>query len=61
MTTNQRKEIIRKNQNDIAFVVGNGVNRYPDNPNALSWDDLLIKLWDKVSFPTLSSRPNGIP
>jgi hypothetical protein len=60
MTTNQIKEIIRKNQNDIAFVVGNGVNRYPDNPNALSWDDLLIKLWDKVSFQTLSSRPNGI-
>ncbi|MFQ3676103.1 MAG: hypothetical protein SNJ64_06145 [Endomicrobiia bacterium] len=60
MTTNQIKEIIHRNKNDIAFLVGNGVNRFPDNPNALSWDDLLIKLWDKVSLQTLSSRPNGI-
>ena len=60
MTTDQIKEIIERNQEDIAFIVGNGVNRYPNNPNALSWDELLIQLWDKVSFQTLSRRPVGI-
>ena len=61
MTTDQIKEIIRQNQNDIAFIVGNGVNRYPNNPNALSWDDLLIQLWKKVLPEShLSSIPVGI-
>ena len=60
MTSNQIKDIIEKNKNDIAFVAGNGVNRYPDNPNALSWDNLLIKLWNKVSSDKISSIPKGI-
>lgn len=61
MTTDQIKEIIRQNQNDIAFIVGNGVNRYPNTPNALSWDDLLIQLWKKVLPEShLSSIPVGI-
>ena len=60
MTTTEIKEIIERNRNDIAFIVGNGINRYPQNPNALSWDDLLIQLWDKVSLQTLTRRPNGI-
>ena len=60
MTTTEIKQIIERNRNDIAFVVGNGINRYPNNPNALSWDDLLIQLWDKVSLQTLTRRPNGI-
>jgi hypothetical protein len=60
MDTREIKEIIDKNKNNIAFVIGNGINRYPNNPNELSWDDLLIQLWDKVSFQTLTKRPNGI-
>jgi len=56
----QLKTIITKNQSDIAFIVGNGINRYPNNPKAISWDDLLIKLWDKYSFTTISSVPKGI-
>lgn len=60
MTISEIKQIISKNQDDLAFVIGNGINRYPNNPNALSWDDLLIQLWDKVSFQTLTRRPNGI-
>lgn len=60
MTTQQIKDIISRNQQDIAFVIGNGINRYPNNPNALSWDDLLIQLWEKVSLQTLTRRPNGI-
>ncbi len=60
MTISEIKQIIKSNQDDIAFVIGNGINRYPNNPNALSWDDLLIQLWDKVSLQTLTKRPNGI-
>ncbi|RQO30143.1 hypothetical protein DBR32_11190 [Taibaiella sp. KBW10] len=60
MTPTEIKQIIRKNERDIAFIIGNGINRYPNNPNALSWDDLLIQLWDKVSLQTLTRRPNGI-
>jgi hypothetical protein len=60
ISTKRIKKIIKTNKNDIAFLVGNGINRYPNNPNALSWEDLLIQLWDKVSPQTLTERPNGI-
>lgn len=60
MNTAEIKQILQRNRDSIAFVIGNGINRYPGNPNALSWDELLIQLWDKVSFQTLSQRPNGI-
>ncbi len=54
------KSIIVENIKDIAFLVGNGINRYPNNPSTLSWDELLIELWDTVSSNTLSVRPEGI-
>jgi len=54
------KKIIDANKNNIAFIIGNGINRYPDNPKALSWDDLLMELWNKVSFQTLSKKPKGV-
>jgi hypothetical protein len=54
------KSLINNNFNDIAFIIGNGINRFPNNPKAISWDDLLIKLWDKFSFNTISEIPNGI-
>lgn len=60
MTITNIKQIIEQNKDNIAFVVGNGINRYPDNPNALSWDELLIKLCSIVSSQTLTGRPNGI-
>ncbi|GGE93857.1 hypothetical protein SAMN05443634_10644 [Chishuiella changwenlii] len=60
MKTTTIKNIIHNNRTDIAFVIGNGINRYPNNPNALSWEDLLIELWHQVSLHTLSIRPEGI-
>ncbi|WP_306350388.1 hypothetical protein [Flavobacterium sp. '19STA2R22 D10 B1'] len=60
MSTAEIKNIIAENKDDIAFVIGNGVNRYPNNPNALSWDDLLLKLWDKASLHTVLKRPSGV-
>lgn len=60
MNINNIKNIINNNRNDIAFVIGNGINRFPNNPDALSWEDLLITLWHQVSLQTLSIRPDGI-
>lgn len=59
-TTTYIKKIIKDHKNDIAFVVGNGINRYSDNSKALSWDDLLNQLGEKVSSQKLKKRPNGI-
>ncbi|MNU14861.1 hypothetical protein D3C71_29810 [compost metagenome] len=60
MYPSEIKDIILSNRDNIAFIIGNGINRYPNNPHALSWDDLLMQLWDKVALQTLSRRPNGI-
>lgn len=45
---------------DLAFVVGNGINRYGNTEDAQSWDHLLLKLWNKYSGTTTSSIPQGI-
>lgn len=49
MTAEDIKKIINENKSDIAFVIGNGIHRYPNN-DALSWDKLLIELWNIISF-----------
>lgn len=56
------KNIIARNRDNIAFVVGNGLNRYPNNPDAISWDHLLLKLWQKFAPEAYQSNqiPKGI-
>jgi hypothetical protein len=54
------KTVIAENQNDIAFIVGNGINRFPNNPKAISWDDLLMKLWRQFSPEAFSEIPKGV-
>jgi hypothetical protein len=54
------KNIIEQNENEIAFIVGNGINRYPNNPIAISWDELLLKLWDKFSPDVFNEMPKGM-
>ena len=56
----QFENIITRNQSDIAFIVGNGINRFPNNPKAISWDDLLMRLWQKFSPDIYSEVPKGI-
>jgi len=61
MTIQEIKRLFDRNKHSIAFIIGNGINRYTTtDSNSLSWDDLLMQLWDKVSFQTLSQRPDGI-
>lgn len=54
------RDILNANHNDIAFIVGNGINRYRLRDNVTSWNDLLLKLWKKHVDPRQSSIPSGI-
>ena len=60
MTAQEIQNILRHNKDDIAFIIGNGINRYASNNSALSWDDLLTGLWGKVSENGPIRRPRGI-
>ena len=54
------REIISANHENIAFIVGNGINRYPGNPKAISWDHLLLQLWKKFSPENFEQVPQGL-
>lgn len=54
------REIISANRENIAFIVGNGINRYPGNPKAISWDHLLLQLWKKFSPENFEEVPLGL-
>ena len=54
------KTVLAQNKNDIAFIVGNGINRYPNNPKAISWDALLMQLWQDFSPDSYSEVPKGV-
>jgi hypothetical protein len=53
-------EIVKNNQANIAFIVGNGINRFDSAITGNSWDELLIKLWNKYSATSQSTMPLGI-
>ncbi len=59
MSAVELASIVTRNSGNIAFVVGNGINHYFGN-SAQSWLNLLQLLWDRYSFHTASSVPNGI-
>lgn len=59
MTVDEIRRMITRNSNDMAFIIGNGINLY-FNKNNSSWNDLLLDLWDKHSFDTQSIIPSGI-
>ncbi|MBK1442677.1 hypothetical protein JHJ32_21940 [Parapedobacter sp. ISTM3] len=53
------KTYINDHRHSIAFIIGNGINRF-NNSAGLSWDALLVHLWHRVTTETLQIRPNGI-
>ena len=55
---NEIKKIMNENSEDIAFLIGNGINRYY-NKN-ISWDDLLLELWRSFANDDKKDIPNGI-
>lgn len=60
MSVEKVKDVLKSNRENIAFIIGNGINRYPNDLKVLSWDSLLLDLWYKVSNEKLIKRPNGI-
>ncbi|MDY0016913.1 MAG: hypothetical protein RBS89_03660 [Candidatus Delongbacteria bacterium] len=56
-----KKEIIEKNNSKIAFVIGNGINRYKDFSNSRSWEKLIQSLWNEINKDNiLNEDHNGI-
>ena len=58
VTIEEVKQIIQTNQDDIAFIVGNGIHRY-ENKGALAWDKLLIELWNTTQKNKISNIHTG--
>lgn len=53
------RNLLEIKNNNLALVIGNGINRYNNNDNHNSWDALLSKLAQKY-IPTCSKRPRGV-
>ena len=55
------KKIIGNPSHRLAFIIGNGINRfaYKDNVDP-SWSRLLLDAWDGASFSTKTSIDEGI-
>lgn len=51
------KDIISKNKDNIAFIIGNGIHRHYKY-SAISWEDLLKKLWKQYVNESLETFPN---
>lgn len=52
--------IVKQNKSDIAFVVGNGINRFDSANTGNSWDELLIELWNKYAPDNHTTMPAEI-
>ena len=60
MTVESIKQKMNAHSNDIAFIIGNGINRYQTNSKMLPWDSLLISLWKRVTNSSITQIPQGI-
>lgn len=58
MDERQLSLILKQNEDNVAFVVGNGIHRY--FKSAISWEELMEKLWG-ISSDTKNNIPNNIP
>lgn len=54
------RTILANNKDDLALVIGNGINRYGDSGTANSWDGLLLALASKYSVYSGETIPEGI-
>jgi len=60
ITVESIKQKMNAHSNDIAFIIGNGINRYQTNSKMLPWDSLLISLWKRVTNSSITQIPQGI-
>lgn len=55
------KQVLCSNRADLAFVVGNGINRFAYGESQdISWNGLLLNVWQQISNRTLSDISTGI-
>lgn len=59
MDLTEVRRYVNQQPDRIAFIVGNGINRFNGN-DILSWDDLLQQLWHRVTNQEMYIRPDGI-
>ncbi len=59
MSVEQIKKIF-KQENNIAFLIGNGINRYFNTDTSGSWHELLLGLWQKFVGNPKQTIPEGI-
>lgn len=59
MSVEKIKQTLNDNQSDISFLIGNGINRHYNQDN-ISWNDLLLELWNKHAGKPLSIIPDGL-
>ncbi len=59
MATEEITSIITQNKNDIAFIIGNGINRHKSSTEN-SWSKLLSEIWESLSSESLREIPRGI-
>ena len=53
------QSILEEHKDDLAFIIGNGINLYYKN-EGISWNDLLLELWEEKSLETTNQIPEGI-
>jgi len=58
MSINEVKRILNNNYNDLAFIIGNGINLYFNR--TASWKDLLLELWNEFAKNNKKDIPDGI-
>lgn len=58
---NKIRQVLARNKSELAFIVGNGINRYAyGGSRDVSWNGLLLDVWQQISTRTLSDISEGI-
>lgn len=55
------RRVMEQNRSGLAFVIGNGINRYAGDETHLSWHNLLGELWESVQKDPVDAPDNLIP
>lgn len=53
------RNLIEHKKNNIAFIIGNGINRY-GSEKGNSWEEILLSLWSAIFDQKLEKLPSGI-
>lgn len=54
------QQILTENHQQLALIIGNGINRYNSTSKVNSWDKMLLELWEKHTHVDSTIVPQGI-